>query len=55
MEGNIIDLVWELTIPADAPTQLLDLRTMSSVVRLYCGECKVRLGQRKRTCVHNSA
>jgi len=45
MTDKIVALVWELTIPADAPRQLLKLQTMEKVVSSYLGMMKVRLRQ----------
>lgn len=41
MYDKIVQLVWDLTIPADAPPQLLDLHTMEQVVRSYTRDVKV--------------
>lgn len=35
MRDKIIQLVWDLTIPADAPPELLGLRTMERVIQSY--------------------
>lgn len=45
MTDKIVTLVWELTIPADAPRQLLKLQTMDKVVTSYLCMMKVRLRQ----------
>lgn len=43
MRDKIIKLVWDLTMAADAPPELLDSHTMEGVVRSYVDLTQVRV------------